>query len=91
LTDALKTLVDTAEERGGSVRAVIFDGRRYDTGDKLSYIQATIQLACGRADLGPDLRPWLTQFVASPEFAADNATTNEPARPMPPTRPEGIA
>lgn len=61
LTDALKTL---ATGEGNGVYGVIFSGDRYDTGDKLSYIQAVIQLASRRDDLGADLRAWLKEFVA---------------------------
>lgn len=63
LTDALQTLA-SADGPGSGVHAVVFRGRRYDTGDKLSYIQAVISLACDRADLGPALVPWLKDFVA---------------------------
>jgi UTP--glucose-1-phosphate uridylyltransferase len=63
LTDALRVLATMPPEQGGGVRGVIFDGRRYDTGDRLSYLQAVIQLATEREDLGPDLRAWLTTFV----------------------------
>ncbi|GAB3146935.1 UTP--glucose-1-phosphate uridylyltransferase GalU [Microbacterium neimengense] len=61
LTDALEELA-TDPERG--VYGVVFRGRRYDTGDKLDYIKAIVQLASDRDDLGPDLRPWLKDFVA---------------------------
>ncbi|GAA2571813.1 UTP--glucose-1-phosphate uridylyltransferase GalU [Microbacterium binotii] len=61
LTDALEELA-TDSERG--VYGVVFRGRRYDTGDKLDYIKAIVQLASDRDDLGPDLRPWLKDFVA---------------------------
>ncbi len=61
LTDALEELA-TDHERG--VYGVVFRGRRYDTGDKLDYIKAIVQLASDRDDLGPDLRPWLKDFVA---------------------------
>ncbi|MGY1694499.1 UTP--glucose-1-phosphate uridylyltransferase GalU [Geodermatophilus sp. SYSU D00814] len=60
LTDALATLV----ERGEPLHGVVFDGRRYDTGDKLDYLKAVIRLAAEREDLGPALRSWLTEFVA---------------------------
>ena len=43
----------------GGVYGVVFRGRRYDTGDRLDYIKAIVQLAVDREDLGPDLRPWL--------------------------------
>jgi UTP--glucose-1-phosphate uridylyltransferase len=56
---------------GGGVHGVIFKGRRYDTGDKQSYLQATVRLACARDDLGPDFRAWLRDFVVSAEFAGD--------------------
>ncbi|MGY1746920.1 UTP--glucose-1-phosphate uridylyltransferase [Blastococcus sp. SYSU D00695] len=59
LTDALATLV----ARGEPVHGVVFDGRRYDTGDKLDYLKAVVRLAVEREDLGPALRAWLTEFV----------------------------
>jgi UTP--glucose-1-phosphate uridylyltransferase len=54
LTDALRELA-----LAGRVHGVLFDGRRYDTGDRLSYLQAVIRLALEREDLGPALRDWL--------------------------------
>ena len=65
LTDALRVLATMPGDQGGGVRGVIFSGRRYDTGDRSSYLQSIIQLACEREDLGPDLRMWLKEFVAS--------------------------
>ena len=66
LTDALRTLArDVEPADGGGVTGVVFRGRRYDTGDRLSYLQAVIRLACEREDLGPDLVPWLKGFVAT--------------------------
>jgi len=62
LTDALQVLA-TDESIAGGVYGVIFRGRRYDTGDRLDYIKAIVQLAVEREDLGPDLRPWLRDFV----------------------------
>ena len=46
LTDALQTLAKS-EGDGGGVYAVVFKGRRYDTGDKLSYIKAVISAGYG--------------------------------------------
>ncbi len=68
LTDALGELIGMSADSGGGVCGVVFRGRRYDTGDKLSYLQATIRLACERDDLGPDLRDWLAEYVSSQEF-----------------------
>jgi len=62
LTDALQVLART-EGPGGGVYAVVFKGRRYDTGDKLSYIKAVVSLAVERADLGPELRPWILELA----------------------------
>jgi UTP--glucose-1-phosphate uridylyltransferase len=62
LTDALEEMASAAWT--GGVYGVIFRGRRYDTGDKIDYIKAIVQLASEREDLGPELRPWLTEFVA---------------------------
>ncbi|PXA68426.1 UTP--glucose-1-phosphate uridylyltransferase GalU [Cryobacterium arcticum] len=66
LTDALQEMAVNPETTGG-VYGVIFRGRRYDTGDRLDYIKAIIQLAVDRDDLGPDLRPWLHDFAATLE------------------------
>lgn len=63
LTDALQTLA-TMEGEGGGVYGVVFEGRRYDTGDKLSYLKAVVTLACENDELGPDLREWLGEFSA---------------------------
>ncbi|GAB3601224.1 UTP--glucose-1-phosphate uridylyltransferase GalU [Microbacterium tumbae] len=60
LTDALEEL---ATAGGPGVVGVIFGGRRYDTGDRVDYIKAIVQLAADRDDLGPDLRPWLKEFA----------------------------
>ena len=72
LTDALNTLITTPAEQGGGMRAVVFRGRRYDTGDRLDYLRTTVRLAVERPDLGPEFRSWLREFVA--EFPADEAT-----------------
>ncbi|MBX3311455.1 MAG: UTP--glucose-1-phosphate uridylyltransferase GalU [Microbacteriaceae bacterium] len=62
LTDALQKMA--VENIAGGVYGVIFRGRRYDTGDKLDYIKAILQIAVDRPDLGPDLTPWLKKFTA---------------------------
>lgn len=59
LTDALQELAV-----GSGVYGVIFRGRRYDTGDRVDYIKAIVQLAVDREDLGGELRPWLKDFAA---------------------------
>ncbi|MFI6107683.1 UTP--glucose-1-phosphate uridylyltransferase GalU [Streptomyces sp. NPDC093595] len=61
LTDALRELA--VREDAGPVHGVVFSGRRYDTGDRLGFLQATVRLACEREDLGPEFRAWLGEFV----------------------------
>jgi len=62
LTDALQAMAEAPDWTGG-VYGVVFRGRRYDTGDRLDYIKAIVQLAADREDLGPELRPWLKDFA----------------------------
>jgi len=62
LTDALQAMAEAPDWTGG-VYGVVFRGRRYDTGDRLDYIKAIVQLAADREDLGPELRPWLKEFA----------------------------
>ena len=65
LTDALNTLAHS--DAGGGVLGVVFRGRRYDTGDRLDYLKAIVQVATNRDDLGPDFRSWLAEFSRSQE------------------------
>jgi UTP--glucose-1-phosphate uridylyltransferase len=62
LTDALLEMA--RDDIAGGVFGVVFRGRRYDTGDRVDYIKAIVQLAVERDDLGPELRPWLKSFAA---------------------------
>ncbi len=64
LTDALQYAAKHTGIAGG-VRGVIFTGRRYDTGDKLDFIKATIKIASDREDIGPDLKEWLKEYTKS--------------------------
>ncbi|MET3370109.1 UNVERIFIED_CONTAM: UTP--glucose-1-phosphate uridylyltransferase [Jeotgalibacillus campisalis] len=63
LTDALQTLA-AAQGEGSGVYGVVFHGRRYDTGDKLSYLKAVITLASERAEFGEDLKSWMKGFIS---------------------------
>ncbi|MGO4651551.1 UTP--glucose-1-phosphate uridylyltransferase GalU [Arthrobacter sp. 2RAF22] len=62
LTDALQTLA-MGDGEGAGVYGVVFRGRRYDTGDKLSYLKAVITLASERAEFGEDLKTWMKGFL----------------------------
>lgn len=64
LTDAIAKLIDLPAAQGGGVHAVIFRGKRYDTGDKLSYLKSVVSIALDRKDLGDDLRTWLKSYLS---------------------------
>jgi UTP--glucose-1-phosphate uridylyltransferase len=59
LTDAMRRLA----AEGVPVHGVVFGGRRYDTGDRLDYLRAVVQLAVRHPDLGTEFSGWLRQFV----------------------------
>ena len=58
LTDALKVLAQRE-----AVYAYDFEGQRYDLGDKLGFLQATVEFALRRADLGAPFRDYLKALV----------------------------
>ena len=58
LTDAINLL---AQEQ--AVYAYRFEGRRFDVGNPLDYVKATVELGAERDDLGPEFRGWLAQYV----------------------------
>ena len=58
LTDALRVMA-----HNGKVFAYNFSGKRYDTGNKLGYLKATVEFALRREDLGPDFRKYLEELV----------------------------
>ncbi|MDI3312444.1 MAG: UTP--glucose-1-phosphate uridylyltransferase, partial [Thermoanaerobacterium sp.] len=58
LTDALKVLLDYE-----AIYAYNFEGKRYDVGDKMGYLKATIEYALKRDDLKDEFRKYLTEIV----------------------------
>ncbi|MQR94810.1 MULTISPECIES: UTP--glucose-1-phosphate uridylyltransferase GalU [Fictibacillus] len=58
LTDALQELNGIQE-----VFAYLFEGKRYDIGDKYGFVQATVEFALEREDIGEPLLNWLRQVV----------------------------
>jgi UTP--glucose-1-phosphate uridylyltransferase len=54
LTDGLRRLL-TKEP----IYGYLFEGKRYDAGDKLGFLQATVELALNRQDLGKEFRQYL--------------------------------
>ncbi len=67
LTDAMALLLS----EGVPVHGIVYRGVRYDTGTPLGYLQAVVQIAAGRADLGPAFRTWLTDYVKNELTTAD--------------------
>ncbi len=59
LTDALEVMA--AEE---PIVGLTLDVPRFDAGDKLGYLQANVEFALRRPDLGPQLRAWLVERLA---------------------------
>ena len=45
----------------GNLYALEFEGRRYDAGNKLEFLQATVDLALEHAELGPAFRAYLEE------------------------------
>jgi UTP--glucose-1-phosphate uridylyltransferase len=58
LTDAMR-----AQCREEPIRAITFTGKRYDVGAKQDYLQATVELAAAREDLGPEFRAFIREFA----------------------------
>lgn len=58
LTDALRLL---NEEKG--IYAFEFEGKRYDTGDKLGYLIATVEYALRNEELSSDFRDYLKTII----------------------------
>lgn len=54
LTDALKSLLDDEPLYG-----LIFEGKRYDAGDKLGFLKATVEFALKEPNLGRHFRKYL--------------------------------
>lgn len=48
-----------------AVYAYEFEGKRYDCGNKLGYLQATVEYGLKHASLGPDFKAYLKEFVAT--------------------------
>ena len=60
LADAVQKIAEA-----GNCYALKFKGRRYDAGNKLEFLQATVDIALSRTDLGPPFRCYLESLVKS--------------------------
>jgi UTP--glucose-1-phosphate uridylyltransferase len=59
LTDALAKLI----EDGQTFHGLRFEGKRFDCGDKLGFLEATVALDLEHPDLGPGLRRILASYL----------------------------
>lgn len=74
LTDALKTLL--AQQ---AIYAYEFEGRRHDVGDKLGYLQATVEMALKREDLRKPFMEYLLNVIKSEEIKSSTISSEEAA------------
>jgi UTP--glucose-1-phosphate uridylyltransferase len=63
LTDALRTLIQNE-----AMYAYNFEGRRYDVGDKLGFLEATVEFALKREDLKKPFMEYLLTIKNNPNF-----------------------
>jgi UTP--glucose-1-phosphate uridylyltransferase len=68
LTDAIRRLID-----GPGVLGWTFREGRYDAGNKLDFLRATVDLALEREDLGPPLREHLARLLNEPDTESPGA------------------
>jgi UTP--glucose-1-phosphate uridylyltransferase len=61
ITDAIKLQIESEPVYGYT-----FSEGRFDAGNKLDFLRATVELALERDDLGPPLRAWLEQRLQRP-------------------------
>ncbi len=59
LTDALKSLMHKE-----AMYAYDFIGKRYDVGNKMGFLQATVEFALEREDLRDEFKTWLKQTIS---------------------------
>jgi UTP--glucose-1-phosphate uridylyltransferase len=59
VTDAMQRLV----HEGVPAHGVVFRGRRYDTGDRLDYLKAVVQIATRHPQVGAPFADWLREYV----------------------------
>jgi UTP--glucose-1-phosphate uridylyltransferase len=69
LTDAMRALV-----RQGDFYGYVFEGKRYDAGEKLGYLKATVDYALRHPALAAEFREYLQSLF-------DDGKATRPARP----------
>ncbi|GAC1489390.1 MAG: UTP--glucose-1-phosphate uridylyltransferase GalU [Candidatus Limnocylindrales bacterium] len=83
LADAVNALA--AQDAADPVWAFAFEGERFDTGDRLGYLQAVVSAALDRPDLSA-LRGWLTERLGRPLDGAPGAQPGDPQDEVPSDR-----
>ncbi|MBM3548018.1 MAG: UTP--glucose-1-phosphate uridylyltransferase GalU [Alphaproteobacteria bacterium] len=79
LTDAIAHMISDHALHGFQ-----FDGRRFDCGDKLGFLEANLAFALGRTDLGPGTAAMIERY------AHPHADTEEGADIPPPSKPNRV-
>lgn len=69
LTDALRSLIT-----GEAMYAYNFEGRRYDVGDRLGFLEATVEFALKREDIRKPFMEYLLSMKNNPIFKQINKT-----------------
>ncbi len=72
LTDALENLMGEEE-----IYAQIFNGRRYDIGNKLGFLEATVEFALGREDTKEEFRAYLSDLLQDDEEFIEKIITGK--------------
>ena len=72
LTDALKTL-----GKQEAIYAYNFEGRRYDVGDKLGFLEAPIDFALKRDNLRDDLLAYMKDVIKNTDTLEEAAADKE--------------
>ena len=72
LTDALKTL-----GKHEAIYAYNFEGRRYDVGDKLGFLEAKVDFALKRDELGKEFMEFLKTKVRNNKETAEKEVCKE--------------
>ncbi|MBV8517529.1 MAG: UTP--glucose-1-phosphate uridylyltransferase GalU [Acidobacteria bacterium] len=70
LTDALRALVQQGDFYG-----YVFEGTRYDAGEKLGYLKATVDYALRHPQLAREFRAYLESVAAPPAVTAPESET----------------
>jgi UTP--glucose-1-phosphate uridylyltransferase len=66
LTDAIQVLAQgKGPDSAGLVHGLIYEGVRFDTGDLAGYLETVVQFAANRADVGPEFKAWLKNYVST--------------------------